>query len=388
MRNSFYLISKREGQKFVKYKGDAVRLSSGFPYTFDEVVIGVKGKIGQEKKITTFRDSKNNIIERVFDYYGKPIKNQVFTYTDNVIGDSEFVTSKTMKEFSISKPMLKAFKEFKELYQDANPMDFWQKNKIETDHISENINTGEKVVSRVISQITKVITRDRHSFIEFPHIVDNKVEKKPAKSLSFLVNIRNNNVIPDSQVENGIKMPKKDSFLGFRALGIEDAKIPLVERFLKERKLEKLGIEIYPEYLSLADNEKLIAFYSEVDGSINFNKNYKIKSKAKLVHTARHEVEHAWQYFLRDRLTGGKTLRSMEVAKRFGGLRSKKQQREANRYKKSIENYVPFHVDFEKYKKNLIEIHANKAGDKAKNQYTFQGKSIRESLPHIPTELM
>ena len=52
MKNQFYLISKIEGKKFVKHKGDAIRITSNIlPYSVDEVVIGVKGQIGKERKV-------------------------------------------------------------------------------------------------------------------------------------------------------------------------------------------------------------------------------------------------------------------------------------------------------------------------------------------------
>lgn len=387
MKNSYYLLSKREGLSFVKYKKDIIRLSEEIPYRVDEVVIGKKGKIGQEKTITTFRDSNGRIIERIFDYYGKPLKNEVYTYNDNVIGKSEYVTSKTKQEFSLPKKMIQAYKDMKEIFKDNDFIPFWSKDKVQTDHISQNIDTNETVVSRVVVEATKSIRKNKHSFIEFPHIKNDKVETEKPKSLSFLVN-QTNSFIPGSQVENGVKLPKHDTFLGFRALDIEDTKFPLTKRFIKERKLERVNPLIYTNYSPKTPGERLVAFYSDVDGSINFNKYYKTKSKSKLVSTIRHEVEHAWQYFLRARHTGGIEQHSMEVAKRFGKIKDKKQQKEAARYAKSIENYVPYNVDYKKYKKNYIEVRAYKAGNKAKSQYDKQGQEIRQSFPHIPSEML
>ena len=119
MKNQFYLISKIEGKKFVKYKGDAVRITSNIlPYSVDEVVIGVKGQIGKERKITTFRDSKGNIIERIFDYFNKPLTNRVYKEQEHVIGEEEIVKAKTVREYSISKPVLKIYKEYQQQSSD------------------------------------------------------------------------------------------------------------------------------------------------------------------------------------------------------------------------------------------------------------------------------
>ena len=60
-----YLIS-RTTQRYTNYASKAIKLSKSTPYTVDEVLIGKKGK--SCKKITTFRDSKGNLIERIFNY--------------------------------------------------------------------------------------------------------------------------------------------------------------------------------------------------------------------------------------------------------------------------------------------------------------------------------
>lgn len=44
MLNKYYLISKKYGQSFVKYKGNAMRLSTQLPYYVDEVIVGINGK--------------------------------------------------------------------------------------------------------------------------------------------------------------------------------------------------------------------------------------------------------------------------------------------------------------------------------------------------------
>ena len=65
-----------------------------------------------------------------------------------------------------------------------------------------------------------------------------------------------------------------------------------------------------------------------------------------------------------------------------------KLEKEADVYTKSIDNYVPHYVDYARYRKNYIEIKANKAGAKAKQEYDEQGKIIREDFRHIPKELL
>ena len=145
---------------------------------------------------------------------------------------------------------------------------------------------------------------------------------------------------------------------------------------------------INKNYIPEEDEKGLIAVYLDYNGSINYNKFYKFKSKSKLAGTTGHEVEHAWQYYLRARYTGGDTPRTQEIAKKFGKVKTKQQQKEAEEYTHSINNYVPFTQNFKLYKKNLIEILANKQGKQAQKQYDKEGQEIRKAFPHIPPEML
>ena len=100
MPHEYYLITKNLNRKFVKYKGTAQRLSSQKPYSYDEVIIGKYGKFEDISIITTFRDSKGNIIERCFDIVGKPLKNRLYTVRENTIGEEKIVKSTHIKQNS------------------------------------------------------------------------------------------------------------------------------------------------------------------------------------------------------------------------------------------------------------------------------------------------
>ena len=71
--SKYELISKIPGIKYTEYKGNAIRLGTFAPYTVDEVIVGLKDNPNITKKITTFKDSKGNITERIFDYPDKPL---------------------------------------------------------------------------------------------------------------------------------------------------------------------------------------------------------------------------------------------------------------------------------------------------------------------------
>ncbi len=389
MAREYYLISKNLGQSFVKYKGNTIRLSEQIPYTVDEILVGIKGQIGKERKITTFKDSQGNIIERAFDYFDKPLRNQVYSRNDYINSDELFTTSTTIKEYQIKRNILKIYKDYKDDFQQLGiRTTLWQKTKILTNHLCENIQTGEKILSQTSITNIKQPKRQIHSFIEFPHILDGKRQNDNKKILQVWVNSKTG-FADETITEQGVKRPKKDSFLAFRALDITELKEAITTFFIKKCKLTPAQISVSTNYTpSGTDNEKLSAIFLSADGSINFNKYFKFISKPKLVSTARHEVEHAWQFLLHARNTGGQCDWQMLMAKKFGTIRNKRLQKEAQRYTKSIKNYIPHDVDFEKYKKNYIEIKANKAGQQERTRYEKQAQEISESFPFIPKEML
>ena len=127
---------------------------------------------------------------------------------------------------------------------------------------------------------------------------------------------------------------------------------------------------------------------SFTNGKILFNKLYPFKSKAQFVSTSRHEVEHGWQFFL-DARNGGKRGEYMEhLGCLFGPIENRKLKKEANNYTKSLDTYVSCEVDYKRYRKNYIEIKANKAGSEAKKEYINQGQEIRKEFKHIPKEFL
>jgi len=388
--SKYFLISKNLGQKFVEYKGNATRLATrSFPYTVDEVVVGIKGVADKTRKITTFRDSKGNILERAFDYFDKPYKNKIYKHADYIIGDDKFVKSTTIKEFSLKRDIMGVYKSYQEKFKKLDiPTTLWESEKILTNHVSEDINTGKKVISQVKIENIKQPQKELHTFIEYPHIINGKKENCDIKFLSYRVNTKLDKVIENTITAQGVKIPQKDSFLRYRAVDTESMKKPITKRFIKERKLEKLKLNINTQYTPKADESSLIAIYTDYDGTVNYNKMHMFKSKSRLVSVARHEVEHAWQYYLRARHTGGTNQRNMEIAKKYGSLKTKALNKEAERCTKAIDNYTPYQVDFKKYHNNYIEVKARKAGLKARNQYDKEGKIIRKSFPYIPEEFL
>ena len=120
MAREYYLISKNIGQSFVKYKGNAMRLSTKLPYYVDEVLVGVKGQIGKERKITTFKDSDGNIIERIFDYFDKPLRNQIHKQQTFTKGEDLYITTNSINEYTLKRSIINIYREYRQTFEKLN----------------------------------------------------------------------------------------------------------------------------------------------------------------------------------------------------------------------------------------------------------------------------
>ena len=180
-----------------------------------------------------------------------------------------------------------------------------------------------------------------------------------------------------------------DSFLGLRALSIEDAKEAFAQKFIIERGLKNKRIVINPDYRPKDDSEELTkALFDPNEGTLNFLRTYKYKTKSEVCATARHETEHGWQFYLHARNTkGGESEWEEKIYDLFRDL-PKSLRKEAQNYTDSISSYVTVAEDRVQYRKNFIEIKANEAGKKARDLYDYERAGIQKEFPHIPQELL
>ena len=390
MAREYYLIQKGFNTLFAKYKGNAMRISRELPYSVDEVLVGKLG-VNSPYKITTYKDSKGRIIERAFDYPNKPLKNIVYKRYENIINQDEFVESTVKREFVLPRDFVNSYNDFQKNFGLLGLKTcFWNIVRTQTDHFSHNVETGVKILSRTSVDFLNDSQRLIHRFVEFPHLLAKKVKNDVYKMLYFETD-NCGKVNPDTIFEDGVKVPKNDSFLGLRAFDIESAKEPLANRFLKDRKIDKTGMTVETEYIPPEDEiKRLSACFIASDGSINYNVLYPIKSKFKLVSTARHEVEHGWQYYLDARNGSDSTTWQRYVYRTFGPIPDKNRilQAEADKCTDAIDNYVTYQEDYKKYKKNYIEVQAEKIARTIRNKYERHGKKLSIEFPHIPKELL
>lgn len=385
MKSNFYIISKTT-QNFADYMSQTIRLSDQTPYTVKEVILGRKGKVSG--KIATFLDKEGNVIEKAFNLKGKPLRNRIYSYKHGKIGNDEFVKSTEIEEYKLDRKIVDVYRKYqKKAEEEGIKTTLWVHEKTQTNHVATNILEGIKhiTISR-IQNLKNGHTEFLHSFTQYKPIINDKVDhNSPIKYLEYVVNDKFN-VFKETIYALNTKKPKFDSFLGFRALSLKDFKIPITEKFLRDRGIKHLNYKIIPDSIPHDINDTWRGLFC--DGVIKFRKSWTPKSKAEFASTSRHEVEHGWQYYLDARNGADRGDFMLGIGEKYGKLTDPNLQKEANKYTRSINNYVTAKEDYKKYLENYIEIKAFEAGDKAKKKYDKQGKLLREEFKHIPPEML
>lgn len=387
MKSNFYVISKTT-QNFSDYLSGTIRLSDQIPQTVKEVLIAnKKGKV--RGKITTFLDKEGNVIEKAFNIKDKPLKNRIYTSQKNHIGTDEVVTSTQIKEYTLNRKLIDIYRKHMNRFINLDTRTyFWEQESIQTNHMANNTALGIKnlTISR-IQNLKNIPLQFLHSFTQYKPIVNNKISKNsPIKYIEYIVNDKF--IALKSSIHTiNMKRPKFDSFLGFRALSLEDFKIPITERFLRDRGIKHLGYKIVPNYMP-TDGKQITWKGLFCNGYITFRKTWVPKSKADFVSTSRHEVEHGWQYYLDARNGKDRGENMLAIGEKYGKLKDPKLQYEADKYTESIDNYIPAEKDYNGYRQNYIEVKAFDAGARAEEKYKKEGEILKEELKHIPPELL
>lgn len=387
MKNNFYIISKTT-QNFADYMSQTIRLSDQTPYTVKEVIIqNKKGKV--RGKITTFLDKEGNVIEKAFNIKDKPLKNRIYTSQKNHIGSDEVVISTQIKEYTLKRNLIDIYrKHIKDFIKWNVQTSLWEQEKIQTNHVATNSALGIKYLTISKIQNLKNISKQfLHSFTQYKPIIKNKINKDSSiKHIEYIVNDKFKALKKSIKTTN-MKSPKFDSFLGFRALSLEDFKIPITERFLSDRGIKHLGYKILPNYMP-TDGKEITWKGLFCNGYIKFRRTWVPKSKADFASTSRHEVEHGWQYYLDARNGKDRGENMLAIGEKYGKLKDPKLQYEADKYTESIDNYIPAEKDYNGYRQNYIEVKAFDAGARAEEKYKKEGRILKEELKHIPPELL
>lgn len=256
----------------------------------------------------------------------------------------------------------------------------WDEKNTRVNHLAKDLQTGRKILSSVFINHVK----NEHKFIEYPSVSG----KYKPKVLSFKVNKNTLGVKKGSITAQNIKAPIGDEYLGVRAYDMEDARVPIAKYFIHKRKLDDAELVLNNNYVPCANEKDIIAFYSDENGSINFNREYKHKSKKDIINTCAHEVEHAWQWYLHAIQTGGETAYTHRIYLKNDYLKDGEMIIEASRYTDAIDKYVTCMENVEEYRKSLLEVKARHKGKLEEENYKRQGHYLRSAFRHIPQEFL
>ena len=99
------ILSKCTGIRFKKYKNEVILLSDAIPKTVDELILQSKKNADKICKIVTYRDKKECVLEKSFEYPNNKLRQRVYRTRYLSINGCEKVKSVTLKDDNISRDM-------------------------------------------------------------------------------------------------------------------------------------------------------------------------------------------------------------------------------------------------------------------------------------------
>lgn len=371
----YELISKEVGLSADSLKISAERIGIENAATADIVVIRKTQQPEQQKVITTFRDSAGNIVERVFEYIGvnRPEKHRLYRPLHSYF--PEKVTGKLVQTFE-------------NININGTPK-AWCKTASEKFFVNRN-EFGQKdyvTIAKVTTDERSIypIKVHKHSLTQYPVPIAHVDQNINKKNLSFVTKMDENGIPQIQKItsDRDVLIPRDDEYLAFRMFDSEDAKKPVTNYALKKRNLHDLGIRVEDNFYS---SEKTTGSFNHDKGVIFYN--YRYLTKEEVVDTAFHETTHAKQYEVMGRTKTFGSKYSTDCLIKHGEDNSPAAVEKGKAYYEAHKNYVPAEVDYEKYRKNLLEKEAWAEGEKAVDDYLEQGWELRYEFPNtIPEEL-
>lgn len=337
----------------------------------DIVVIGKKNKPNLQKIITTFRDEKNNIIERLFEYkgYDKPSIRKIYK---KIEGCSSAVKGRLVQ-----------------IFEDLNSKgDYrvWQKVGTEKQFLIEFKNKVcglDKV--KVLSKAS-VITKERtindvktevHSFSNYYKSADGQKLEPKMLVLNIEKDVNGVPVIKSTSAYN-CYVPMEDEYLAFRAYDNEDIKKNLAKYVIKKFGMEDLNIKIERIYTK---KNKDIAAFNWRKGIVEFfNDN---QDKIQSVNTIFHEIQHALQYTIMGVWGKFDSKYGKSCEKLYKCEKTRFLKQLADKYFVAHTNYVSPSENFEAYYNNMLEEEARRIAKIYLADYLQKGKKLCWEF-HIP----
>ena len=256
----------------------------------------------------------------------------------------------------------------------------WQFVKNKTLHVlSYEIDRGKKfiVTSRTMTPESGVDCPTwKYELVKYPELVKTSKGTKKDSEKSFLSAIIQSKYdgveLSDLKYSKNLNLDKDDKFLPYRILNPKSSigARSITEYYLKQKGLEKLNI---PVYTGFHEYDSGRAYFESVNGSISMNHNErKFILPECIVCDAAHEVEHAWQHAIAGRAGFVNSPYESSAKILLGELSDANLIKLAKDYAYAIRiypNMAKTSFDDPRYRNNLLEIDARKAGEQAAEDY-------------------
>ena len=372
----YTLLSKQTNLPLDSLEITAERIGTQNAVTADKIIIGKTDNHEQQKIITTFRDKKGKIVERIFEYHGFELPEIHRVYTELTSLIKKNITGRLIQTFE-------------NLNKSGKPK-IWAKISSEKQFVHTDYFTDKKdyvTISRVTTseRNIKPPVEEFHSITEYPVPSAHFCILPPEKSLAFKTKKDSSGIPQITEIisSQNINIPKNDEYLALRMYDADDVKKPITNIALKKANLEDLNIRIEDFYTT---NKNIKGSFNHEAGVIKFN--FKYQPKDSIIDTAFHEVKHAKQYELMGRTKKLKTRYTTNCLVKHGEENSDKAVRKADLYYDAHKNYVSSDVNYNHYRANLLEQEAWEAGERAIRDYLSKGTSLRKQFSGImPEEL-
>ncbi|MCM1338926.1 MAG: hypothetical protein NC191_04585 [Muribaculaceae bacterium] len=313
---------------------------------FSYVKIGKESDSSFSKEVITFFDNSGKLLQQIFKTNGEDCAKRSYSY----LGEN----SRRIDIFSGDG--VKTSSEFQKIRVENNDKQL----------LTKRVNYLRDENNNPVLDIV---------FTHFPKIKDLRTHPKLVASAKVVERL-GQTVLTDfkkSGFHGTFDVSKNDKYLLFRFLGLntDEGLLAITKRFLKEKNIFRLKLNIRPSSGAIDSNSE--GGFSVIDRAINYSPDLKQKSPLEVVNTAAHEVEHAYQYSQIGRLGKGRTSYETDAMRLLGDLEMEDFS-EAIRYANARYNYprISPGEDLSKnkaYLTNYLEVKAREAGKEAEDKY-------------------
>lgn len=315
--------------------------------TYTYVNVGKKSEDSFSKEIIAFFDEAGKLIQHVFRTNGENTAKRNYLYPKKDIRIIDFFSDNGKKVAS-----------------ELQKIRICDDNKKQL--LTKRVNYLQDKNKNSIQEII---------FTHFPKFGNQKTGSKLVASAK-VIEREGQKVLTDFQKSGfgtTFDISNNDRYLLFRFLGLntDEGLFELTKRFLKEKQILKLklNIRISPRFI----DENTEGGFSVMQREISYSSKLKEKSPLQVVNTVAHEVEHAYQYSQIGRMGKGRTSYESDAHRLLGDLKCKDVP-EAIKYADARYNYpiIKPGEDLsknERYLTNYLEVKAREAGKNAEDRY-------------------